>query len=204
MNDSDSLGGWARRLMAGAVMVGAVLVSSTSIASAAPDANAPVRSGAIPAATSTAQDEQRMREIIRQARTTDPVGFKERRTALANSDGFELIMRGASPKAERMYLDFFTAVSSDAEIARFVETTEGKFIAVSGSGADLSVEFVDTPPVTTYALDCWQATVASYSFFAATFAICGVVTIASGPGGVACALAFWGIGSLPDFNDACD
>ena len=145
-----------------------------------------------------------MRENVRQARTADPAGFRDRRTAHANSDGFEQIMRGSSSEAERVYLDFFTAVSSDAEIARFVEATEGKFIAVSGSGTDLAVEWVDTPPVSTRALDCWQAYVASYSFFAASTAICGVVTIASGPGGIACALAFWGIGTLPDFNDACD
>lgn len=81
-----------------------------------------------------------MREILRQACTADPVGFRDRRTVLANSDGFEQIMRGSSSKAERVSLDFFAAVSSDAEIACFVEATEGKFIAVSGSGADLAVE----------------------------------------------------------------
>lgn len=190
MNDSGILSRWAR--LAFALVIVTVLVNSTSIASAAPQASAQGRSSDIPESSSVTQDERRMRAIIRQARTADPVGFRDRRTALANSDGFEQIMRGSSSKAERVYLDFFTAVSSDAEIARFVEATEGKSIAVSGSGADLAVEWVDTPPVTTRGLDCWQAYVASYSFFAATTAICGVVTIASGPGGIACALTFWG------------
>ncbi len=160
-------------------------------------------------AASDKLDEQQtmslMTNAIDEAKLADTDGFLARAALLEGSDGFSQIMQGSTAEARVFYRDFFAAVADNSQIDAFIRNTDRKYIHTAVSSDRVEVTISDQPTMQTRGSDCWQAYVASYSFFAATTAICGAITAAGTPvAGVACALAFWGIGTLPDFNAACN
>ncbi len=144
-------------------------------------------------------------DVIADAKATDATALAKKVQIIRRSDALMALFTGMPSSEVTVYLEFFAASVDKKQAIDFVSLTKGKHYDVSGTPEDPTISLVDGPPMQTRSCcACPQAWAASYAFFAATFAMCGAVTVFSGPAGVACALAFWGIGQLPNFDNACN
>lgn len=121
------------RIAGVAVAMAICLSSGVQAHAAGPSSGSPMNAASASVAGSQvnteAADEQRILEIIANAKATDR-HFLKRRAVLEASDGFNQIMDGASSKARSVYLDFFTAVSSNSDIRKFANKSKGKYLVV--------------------------------------------------------------------------
>lgn len=146
------------------------------------------------------------RSVIREAQKSDSAGFAERRATLAKSGAFMDVLTGTTPNPAEA-LDFFAAVSTQAQADAVVAHTEGKRFVISGTEENPSVQLAAASsgesimPNSTPMPRCAEAWAAFAAFLAAQTMLCVPF---SGPAAWACAVAMGLLGLMPNFNDACD
>ena len=196
-----------KRVQLAAFLVGACLAMSPALSSASPQE--PTETTSAPA---TPQDPY---ETIELARQKDARGLAERVAKLRTSEALMNLFDGAPSDMVTTHLEFFAATADTETVDTFVTQTEGKHFEFTETKDGLTVTLKDGEAPKDFRgaqthrrlprqYKCWKAYFAAYAWFAATSAICGAVgAMTAGTATPACALAFWGVGTLPNWNNAC-